>query len=206
VRIDRLEVGALQTNCFLVSADESSPAFVIDPAGGAERVLEAIGGRDVAAVVLTHGHFDHLGAATEVMEATGAPLWVHEADAEAVSSAWKNGARLFGFSDAAPEPDRRLADGDELWADGLLLCVLHTPGHTPGGISLLGDGHLFCGDTVFAGSVGRTDFPGGSARELRRSIETKIAVLPDDTVVHPGHGPDTTVGAERARNPFFPRG
>jgi glyoxylase-like metal-dependent hydrolase (beta-lactamase superfamily II) len=204
MRIDTLVVGDLSTNCFVVGEGEG-PVFVIDPAGGAERILAAVAERAVEAVVLTHGHFDHLGAAGDVMSATGAPLWAHEADASAASSALLNGARLFGFDDEAPPVDRELADGDEIVASELVLRVIHTPGHTPGGISLLGGGHLFCGDTVFAGSVGRTDFPGGSARELKRSIVEHIAVLPPETVIHPGHGPDTTVGQELSRNPFFPR-
>ncbi|MRR39589.1 MBL fold metallo-hydrolase, partial [bacterium] len=115
------------------------------------------------------------------------------------------GGALFGFDTVAPPADRLLRDGDSVVVGQVTLEVLHTPGHTPGGISLLGNGHLFCGDTLFAGSVGRTDFPRGDGRVLATSIVARLVPLEDDTVVHPGHGPDTTIGRERRINPFFPR-
>ncbi len=205
MKVRRLTVGPLETNCWLVADDEGAPVLVIDPAGEAERIIQEVDGREVVGVVLTHGHFDHLGAAGELVEATGAPLLVHAADAPQVSSSVANGARFFGFDMEAPEPDGTLEEGASLAVGSVELEVLHTPGHTPGGISLLGEGHLFSGDLVFAGSVGRTDFPGGDAGALERSIAEKVAPLPDETVIHPGHGPDTTVGRERRVNPFFPR-
>jgi len=204
VRIARLVLGALDTNCFVVGDDEGGPAVVIDPAADPDVILEAVAGREVAAIVLTHGHFDHLGGVAGLMSATGAPLLVHEADADAVVSAETNGGAYFGFSDRAPAVDRRLHEGDVIEAGGLSLEVLHTPGHTPGGISLLGEEHLFSGDTLFAGSVGRTDFHGGDAKTLRASV-ARLAALPPQTVVHPGHGPDTTIARELKVNPFFPR-
>lgn len=207
MRAERLVLGALETNCWLAGDAGGGSIVVVDPAGDAARLLAAIGDSDVAAVVLTHGHFDHLGAADEVRRATGAPLAVHRADAPWITSPAGTGGLLFGFDASAAEADRLLDDGDAVVAGGLTLRVLHTPGHTPGGICLLAEreGHLFSGDTVFAGSVGRTDFPGGDARALARSIGERLSPLPDDTVVHPGHGPDTTIGRERRVNPFFPR-
>ncbi|MDO9556744.1 MAG: MBL fold metallo-hydrolase [Coriobacteriia bacterium] len=204
MRIQRLVLGALDTNCFVVGDDEGGPAVVIDPADRSEVVLDAIGERELAAIVLTHGHFDHLGGVAGLVSATGAPLMVHEADADAVTSTEKNGAAYFGSDVVAPTVDRRLAEGDTIKAGSLVLEVLHTPGHTPGGIGLLGDGHLFSGDTLFAGSVGRSDFPGGDARALRASV-ARLAALSAGTVVHPGHGPDTTIARECKVNPFFPR-
>jgi glyoxylase-like metal-dependent hydrolase (beta-lactamase superfamily II) len=130
---------------------------------------------------------------------------VHEADAASITQGGLNGGALFGFHDVAPEADRALTDGDTIEAGSLALDVLHTPGHTPGSVCLLGDGHLFSGDTLFQLGVGRTDFPGGDARILKHSIEAKLAPLDDETPVHPGHGPDTTIGHERRLNPFFPR-
>ena len=159
--------------------------------------------------MLTHGHFDHLGAATALLEATGAPLLVHSWDAAAVTSSAANGGMVFGFDSVAPPADRVLEDGDVVEAGALRLEVMHTPGHTPGSICLFADvpggPHLFSGDTLFAGSVGRTDFPGGDARAMRASIG-RLALLPPATLVHPGHGPDTMISREARTNPFWPRG
>jgi glyoxylase-like metal-dependent hydrolase (beta-lactamase superfamily II) len=178
-------------------------------------VLEAaLAGRSVDGVVLTHGHFDHLGAVGELVEGTKAPLMVHVEDAHRITSdeSHGTGGSLFGFpGHVAPEADRLLADGDVVEAAGLSFKVIHTPGHTAGGVSLLvedpdgGPAHLFSGDTLFAGSVGRTDFPGGDGRTLSHTIAARLAPLPVDTVVHPGHGPDTTIGHEARMNPFWPR-
>lgn len=203
--VERIVCGPLETNCWLVGDDEGGPLVVIDPAGDAEKVAARIAERDVGCVVLTHGHFDHLGAADEIRDLTGAPLLVHEADAAAIVSPEGSGGTLFGFDHRTAAPDRTLADGDRIDFGELTLEVVHTPGHTPGSICLLGEGHLFSGDTLFSGSVGRTDFPGGDARALRRSIGERLTPLPDETVVHPGHGPDTTIARERRVNPFFPR-
>lgn len=205
MRARRLVLGVLETNCWVVDDGAGGPAVVIDPADDVASVLEVLDGAPVAAIVLTHGHFDHLGAATGLIEATKAPLCVHEEDAPFITSAAGTGGALFGFEHFAPTADRLLSEGDFIEAGAVSLRVIHTPGHTPGCICLYTPGHLFSGDTLFAGSVGRTDFPRGDAREMSRSIATKIAPLPDETAVHPGHGPDTTVGRERKVNPFFPR-
>lgn len=209
LEVTRLVLGALDTNCWIVSDGAGGPLVVIDPAADAPRVLEAIAGRPVAAVVLTHGHFDHLGAVGAVIDATRAPLLVHEADADVITDAEDNGGAQFGFSAVSPKADRLLTDGDRIDAGGLTLSVWATPGHTPGSIGLLaasaaGAEHLFSGDTLFAGSVGRTDFAGGDARMMRASIAL-LASLPASTVVHPGHGPDTTIGHESRTNYFWPR-
>jgi len=205
VNIERLVLGPLDTNCYLVSEDGQSPLIVIDPAGESETLLAAIGQREVAAVVLTHCHFDHLGAVAAVIGATGAPLAVHDRDADYITDSVGTGGQAWGFDDVAPPATRRLNDGDVVTAGALALTVLETPGHTPGSICLTGEGHVFAGDTLFAGSVGRTDFPRGDGRALAMSIATKLAPLPDDTRVHPGHGPDTDIARERKLNPFFPR-
>ncbi len=164
----------------------------------------------IEAIVLTHGHFDHLGAVAELVRLTGAPLAMHEADSANVTSEERNGAALFGFDLRAPAPTKLLAGEDVFMAGEVEFQVLHTPGHTPGGICLLardatGEERLFSGDTLFAGSVGRTDFPGGDARALARSIEVCLAPLGDNVLVHPGHGPDTTIGRESRVNFFWPR-
>lgn len=208
IAVQRLTLGELETNCWIVSDGAGGPLVVIDPAGEEETLIAEIRGRAVAAVVLTHGHFDHLGAASALLAATGAPLMVHEQDAAIVTSAVANGGAVFGFDMVAPEPDRRLRDGDIVEAGTLRLTVLHSPGHTPGCICLYAESpevpHLFSGDTLFAGSVGRTDLPGGDARAMRDSI-AHLAVLPLETIVHPGHGPDTTIEREARTNFFWPR-
>ncbi len=177
-------------------------------------LLDALRGRRVGAVILTHAHFDHLGAVSELIQRSGAPLLVHEDDAARVTGDGPTGTggALFGFTGAvAPAADRTVRDGDRIDVGPLRLEVLHTPGHTEGGMCLFvrdpdgGPPHLFSGDTLFAGSVGRTDFPGGDARQLARSIASKLAGLPLETIVHPGHGPDTTVSREARTNPFWPR-
>jgi glyoxylase-like metal-dependent hydrolase (beta-lactamase superfamily II) len=213
VKVTRVQVGPLETNCWVVSDDVGGPVVVIDPGGDAALIRGAIGSRPVAAIVLTHAHFDHLGAVSELVDATKAPLLVQTDDAQRLTSseAGGTGGALFGFDQVAPEADRVLVDGDVVEAGELVMRVLHTPGHTGGGICLAvedpsgGEPHLFSGDTLFAGSVGRTDFPGGDARALSRSIAEKLAPLPPTTLVHPGHGPDTTIGREARINPFWPR-
>lgn len=204
MNIERLVLGPLETNCFIVSATGDARVLVVDPAGDADRLLGAIAGREVVGVVLTHCHFDHLGAAAEVLRATRAPLLVHESDADYITDSAGTGGLLWGFDTVAPRPDILLREDDAVCVGLVRFQVISTPGHTPGSICLLGDGHLFAGDTLFAGSVGRTDFPRGDAKALRAAIRDKLAPLPDETRVHPGHGPDTTIGRERRINPFFP--
>jgi len=204
VNVRRLTLGPLDTNCWLVDDGAGGPVVVIDPADEPRAILDAVGSQQVAGVVLTHGHFDHLAAVREVVSATAAPLLVHEADAGAITSAHGTGGALFGFDVSAPAADRVLREGDRVEAGTLSLEVLHTPGHTPGCICLYADGHLFSGDTLFSGSIGRTDFPGGDMVAMRRSI-ARLAGLPDGTRVHPGHGPETSIARERRVNPFFPR-
>ena len=209
--VERLVLGPLETNCWLVSDGRGGPLVMVDPADDPERIIAAVGERPVVAVILSHRHFDHIGAVREVLAATGAPLMAHADDADALASPEGTGGAQFGFMRTAPVPDRVLHAGDAIEAGEVGLSVLHTPGHTKGGICLLahdatgGADHLFSGDTLFAGSVGRTDFEGGDARELGRSLTRELAPLPGETVVHPGHGPDSTIQRERRVNPFLPR-
>jgi hydroxyacylglutathione hydrolase len=206
-----LRLGPLETNCWVVADEVGGPAVVIDPADDAQAILAVVGERSVAAIVLTHKHFDHIGGVRDLVAATGAPLLAHALDAGDLGDPETTGGAMFGFHQTAPPPDRVLADGDVIEAGELRITVLHTPGHTPGGICLLAESpsdpvpHLFSGDTLFAGSVGRTDFEGGSSRDLAQSLAAKLAPLGTETLVHPGHGPDTTVGRERRLNPFWPR-
>lgn len=211
----KLQLGPLETNCWIVGAQHEGPLVVIDPAGDFGILWDAIEGREVIAIVLTHGHFDHVGAARELVEATHATLMAHAETAGRANDDGHSGSlgALFGFEGITfPAVLRNLSQGDTVECGSLRMKVLETPGHAEGSICLFaedpvgGPPHLFAGDTLFAGSVGRTDLPGGDGQTLRRSIAAVLAPLPPSTIVHPGHGPDTTIAREIKLNPFFPRG
>lgn len=199
-----LEVRPYGTNCYIVGSELTREGMVIDPGGDAEGILRLVKepGLDIKYIVLTHGHIDHIGAVSELKEATGAEFYAHSE--EGVVFQGQPVSPLLGVSyPAMPNPDRWLKGGDSLDIGDLHFIVLHTPGHSPGGICLLGEGVVFSGDTLFNHGIGRTDFPMGSHSQLMDSIHTKLMVLPDDTVVYPGHGPASTIGAERQGNPWL---
>lgn len=202
---EHLVVGPLDCNCYIVGDEETRAAIVIDPGGDDERIDEAIArhGLSITAIVATHAHFDHIVAADRLRTLTGAPFYLHGDDI-ALLDWYETSGRLFLGLELGPPPeiDTRPAEGDKLVAGAATLEVLHTPGHSPGSLSLVGEGMVFSGDTLFAGSIGRSDLPGGSSDVLLRMISAKLLTLDDDTVVYPGHGPATTVGAERDSNPF----
>jgi len=205
MQVRSLPVGPLLTNCFVVWDEPSKQAMIIDPGGDADRILGLVQaeGLTVCLLVNTHGHADHILANSRLREQTGAPLCIHELDAPMLTDSMANLSAWAGLPYRAAPPDRLLREGDELAVGALTFRVLHTPGHTPGGISLVGPGCVFSGDCLFEGSIGRTDFPGGNHRLLIQSIREKLLALPDDTVVYSGHGPQTTIGQERATNPFL---
>lgn len=203
--IESFAVGPMDSNVYVVADDATGDAAVIDPGIESDRVLEHVRERQwrLAYVINTHGHFDHVFQDVRFVEQTGAELLIHAEDAPLLK-ALSHQASWFGLpAPPTPVPTRLLRDGDAIAIGRLVFRVLHTPGHTPGGICLLGHGVLLSGDTLFAGSVGRTDFVGGDCRALTRAIREKLLPLPDDTVVYPGHGPATTIGQERAGNPFL---
>ncbi len=204
MRIEALAVGPLQVNCFIVASPVTRQAAVIDPGDEGERILHLLRGEglELKLVINTHGHFDHVGANRFLVEATGAELCLHSADRALLLRAADHAARYGLRTVDSPEPRRLLADGDRLQVGELTLEVLHTPGHTPGGVCLYTPGHLFSGDTLFAGSVGRTDLPGGDMATLIAGIRNRLWSLPEETQVHPGHGPDTTLGREKTGNPY----
>ncbi len=206
MKIVSLEVGNLGTNCYIVFDEATRGAAVIDPGGSIGEITAVI--RDeklsVKHIINTHGHADHVLGNMRVKEATGAPILIHEADASMLMSGQRNLSAFIGGSVSCGPADTLLKAGDVIKiAAGLELTVIHTPGHTPGGICLLTDNVLFSGDTLFAESIGRTDFPGGSYSQLIGSIKDKLLVLDDAVRVLPGHGPETSIGWERKMNPFI---
>lgn len=203
MQVETFALGELQENAYLVL--ENGISVVIDPGDGPKRLVKRIekSGTALAAILLTHAHWDHVAGVGELKDRFEAPIYLHEADKflyERVPAQ----AEYFGFR-AGPQPplDRAVNDGQVIEAGPLRFEVLHTPGHTPGGVCYSIGDIVFVGDTVFAGGIGRTDLPGASHEQLIRSIRQKILTLDDAVTLYPGHGPPTTVGAERASNPFL---
>lgn len=202
--VDTVVVGPFASNCYIVGSEETGKGIIIDPGADASRIIENVNRRelDIKYIVVTHGHLDHLGALREVREATGAEVCLHADDSQFIQE--KPVATVFGsWHPSLAPPERLLQGGDAIDVGDLHFQVLHTPGHTDGGICLTGHGVVFSGDTLFNYGIGRTDFPGASQSRLVNNIHTKLMVLPDSTVVYPGHGPKTTIGTERRANPFL---
>jgi glyoxylase-like metal-dependent hydrolase (beta-lactamase superfamily II) len=202
--VDRYALGPLQTNCYVVRAERGAPeAAVVDPGGDAAdlRLELARAGARCAAILVTHGHFDHLGGVADLAEGTGAPVYMPEGERE----------RLERYSEFAPAgvpgrgytPEHLLEGGETVTVAGIEFECVAIPGHSPAHVAFHADGELFSGDLLFAGSVGRVDLPGGDWDTLLESVRTLADRFPPETVVHPGHGPETTLGAELERNPFL---
>ncbi len=200
-------VGPFAVNCYLLWEENSPDALIIDPGAEAETVNYWIDEFDLkpAAILLTHGHGDHIAAVAELKKQYDIPLYVGAGDEDLLANPSANISAFFDHPVVAPMPDHSVQDEQELAIAGLQLTVIATPGHTVGGVCFLEEtgGRLFCGDTLFAGSIGRTDLPGGNHQQLIDSIMSRIMKLPDTCVVLPGHGPESTVGAERTSNPWL---
>ncbi|HEX9580599.1 MAG TPA: MBL fold metallo-hydrolase [Gemmatimonadales bacterium] len=197
--------GTFAENCYIVSDPRTRSAVVVDPGEDAELFLRRVNteGLMVRGIWLTHAHVDHVLGVRRVAQITGAPVHLHPADRPLYDRA-ADQAALFGLkAEAPPPPDAELADGDVVSCGTVSFEVRHVPGHSPGHVAFVGPGVALVGDAVFAGSIGRTDLPGGDTDTLLHSIRTRLLTLPDDTVLYPGHGPETTVGRERASNPFL---
>jgi glyoxylase-like metal-dependent hydrolase (beta-lactamase superfamily II) len=203
-----LELGPFASNCYIVGSEKTKEGMIIDPCAEPETIMDNVRqlGLTIKLIVATHAHPDHIMALRQVMEATAAPFAMHEA--ESSGGMMQGMARIMGLLmtgsfEPSPEPERLLKDGDIIEIGDLSFTVLHTPGHSSGGISLYGHGVVFAGDTLFNFGIGRTDFPGCSYQKLMDSIHDKLMTLPDETIVLPGHGPQTTIATERRYNPFL---
>ena len=187
MEIKRLEVGLFGNNCYVLTGTQTRQSVIIDPGAEAERILEETRGTEVRYILITHGHMDHIGALEELRKETGATVGIHRRDAGALRE----------------KPDLFLEDGQTLSSGDVTLEVLHTPGHSPGGVCFLAGKILFSGDTIFPNGPGNTALPGANEQVILSSIHSKIFILPDDTIIYPGHGLETTVGREKATS-FYP--
>ncbi|BBB92877.1 MAG TPA: MBL fold metallo-hydrolase [Methylomusa anaerophila] len=205
MKIFKMEVGQIGTNCYILCCEDTLEAAVIDPGGDAEEIIAVINREklNVKYIINTHGHADHIAANSRIKSVTGAAVLIHADDADMLTSAQLNLSLYIGAGITCEPADKLLNDGDNIGIGHSKIKVIHTPGHTPGGICLLVEDTLFAGDTLFAESVGRTDFPGGSHSQLIQNIKNKLLTLPDEIKVLPGHGPATTIGRERKMNPFI---
>jgi len=205
--LEKLVVGVLETNCYLIGCKKTKMAAVIDP-GGEEKVdliLDILEKNNFGLkyIINTHGHIDHINGNNLLKAKTKALLLIHRLDTDMLVDANKNFSSFMGKEIYSPSADKLLEEGDEISLGTLNLIVIHTPGHTPGGISLVLNNIVFTGDTLFAGGIGRTDLPGGSYQDLMKSIKEKLLILGDDKIIYPGHGPDSTIGEERKTNPYI---
>ena len=208
IKIEQIPLSRMNTFCYLIGDEAAGMAALIDPAFDVTRILNLAreSGYTITHVINTHHHSDHSAGNADVIKATGAQLCIHETDAPLLSNmTGRVFSRMLGGK-GSPRPQRLLKDGEKIRVGAVELTVLHTPGHTPGGVCFYTHGHVFTGDTLFVGAVGRTDLSGGSAVQLLASIRDKIYTLPEDTIVWPGHHygdtPSSTVGRERRENPF----
>ncbi|WP_347487712.1 MBL fold metallo-hydrolase [Desulfoscipio sp. XC116] len=198
-------VGPMDANCYIIGCDKTGVGAVVDPGAEGGRILKRLQALKLECkyIILTHGHVDHIAALEEVREATGAEVLMHTQDAGMLTNPAQNLSMFMGAALKLKEAERLLEEGDIIQVGEVAVEVIHTPGHTPGGISLKAGNVLITGDTLFAGSVGRSDFPGGNHNVLINSIKTKLLVFPDGTRVYPGHGPASTIGSEKKHNPFL---
>lgn len=204
--IERIPVGLYAANCYVIGCENTLEGAVFDPGEDAPSILEKVKKHNlrVKYIIITHGHFDHIGALADVKEETGAQVAVHKNDKGMLINPEKSLSSLVSEGSKAVNPDILLEDGERLRVGDMELKILHTPGHSPGGICVsIDDKVLISGDTLFAGSIGRTDLPGGNFDMLIRSIKSKLMVLDEEITVYPGHGAATTIGTEKERNPFL---
>jgi len=203
--LEILELGPYFVNCYIVGDPADKDGLIIDPGWDPERIIAHAGkfGLNISKIVITHGHADHIGALDSIRNHYGIPVFIGRHDAAMITDPNANLSDFSGERFSAQPASQTLSDGDIVAVGRFSFRVLETPGHSPGSISLYGQGVVFTGDALFLGSIGRTDFPGGSYETLLQSIRSRLLTLPDDTIVYAGHGPDSTIGQERDYNPFL---
>jgi len=205
--LETIIVGALSVNCYIVGCEKTHEAAVIAPGDDAARIMTVVESKGLRLkyIILPHGHFDHAGAAKALQEKTGAKVLVHEADGFLLKNMEAQAALFAMSAPPAPKVDGCIKEGDTIKVGELTMRIIETPGHSQGGVSIYmpAEGVVFTGDTLFWGSIGRTDLPGGDYKAIISSLKDKLGSLPDETVVYPGHGDDTTIGFEKEQNPFF---
>jgi len=204
---EQIAVGPLAVNCFILGCENSHDGIVVDPGGNVELIEQAVRkhGLKISVIINTHGHFDHVGGNGRASSLFGARLLIHQADTYLLDKVVEVAGMYGMVGENSPEPDEFLQDGMEITFGTYAIKVLHTPGHTPGGccLHIESENLIITGDTLFADSIGRTDFPGGSHEQLLESIRSKLFTLPDSVIAYPGHGPETTIGHEKKSNPYF---
>lgn len=203
--LETVVVGSVFTNCYVIGCKETLTGAIVDPGGNPEKIFTVIEKLEIHPqyVINTHGHADHIEANEQVKEVFGAEILIHESDGPMLTEPEKNLSVFFGPAIVSPPADRFITEGQVIEVGRIKLNVVHTPGHSPGGVSLVGDGYVFTGDALFAGSIGRTDFPGASYEQLIESIRSKLFTLDDSLKVYSGHGPESTIGWEKTHNPFL---
>ena len=203
MKIKKLVLWLLHTNCYVIYDENTNNAIVIDPAGNCDKIIEATVTLNVKYIILTHSHIDHMIALDEFKNHTNAKLVMHKDELEIYKNSEFNLSGHFKKENPKSEADILINDGDEITLDSITLKFIHTPGHTKGGMCILAENHLFSGDTLFNGSVGRCDFYSGNTNTLLNSIREKLFSLDDNTIVYPGHGEETTIGLEKVNNMFL---